>query len=456
MSSHHRVISPLYLSKLYKILNVYTIMQNNCSFIPGPRFAAKPYSYDSMQKYSGQHTLTFFPIFPKVKEEFAGSSEHSTPLTPGGSFYAPPSDDDSSSEEISFDSKQRGGPDPGTRRDHLNAYLCSRDISPVRSQLQLSWQDASDRTKRYYVRKAGQGLSALVQDIAPAAAGSLYKAVCSSKVVEHTLGLAKEDNVTNIVDETMMNALAECYRAADDSWETRRQILSILADKLTLNQLRRWIPDLSQHCFTEAKRHCLVFGRGLPVHTIPSPRMKVSLAQIDHFVAFITSPHIVQDLPFGERRITLSTKETVKVPNVVRMLIPERIVKQYTTYCQESQFKPLSRSTLLHILNVCAASVCTSLQGIDYVSSAGAEAFDELCDVVETLGHAGQEMTWAKLQENNLRASKRYLKSDYKVRGFFVRLFYHVSYPARRVLFLMSRFRQGRAPRDEILPSKLY
>ena len=90
-------------------------MQNNCSFIPGPRFAAKPYSYDSMQKYSGQHTLTFFPIFPKVKEEFAGSSEHSTPLTPGGSFYAPPSDDDSSSEEISFDSKQRGGPDPGTR-----------------------------------------------------------------------------------------------------------------------------------------------------------------------------------------------------------------------------------------------------------------------------------------------------------------------------------------------------
>lgn len=105
-----------------------------------------------------------------------------------------------------------------------------------------------------------------------------------------------------------------------------------MADKLTLNQLRRWIPDLSQHCFTEAKRHCLVFGRGLPVHTTPSSRMKVSLAQIDHFAAFITSPHIVQDLPFGERRITLCTKETIKVPNVIRMLIPERIVKQYTTY----------------------------------------------------------------------------------------------------------------------------
>ena len=91
-----------------------------------------------------------------MKEESAGSSEHSTPKTPGGSFYTPPSDEESSSEEISFEKKQRREPHPGTRRDHLNAYLCSRDISPVLSQLQMSWQDATDRTKRYYARKAGR------------------------------------------------------------------------------------------------------------------------------------------------------------------------------------------------------------------------------------------------------------------------------------------------------------
>ena len=42
-------------------------------------------------------------------------------------------------------------------------------------------------------------------------------------------------------------------------------------------------------------------------------------------------------------------------------------------------------------------------------------AFDDLCDVVETLGDVGQGMGWAKQQEDNLRASKRYLKSDFKV-----------------------------------------
>lgn len=72
------------------------------------------------------------------------------------------------------------------------------------------------------------------------------------------------------------------------------------------------------------------------------------------------------------------------------MRIPERLVKKYTNYCQESQFEPLSRSTHLRILNVFATSVLTSLDGIELVSSTVAEAFDDLCDVVETLGNAGQ------------------------------------------------------------------
>ena len=88
-------------------------------------------------------------------------SEHSTPATPGGSFYLPPSDDSSSSEEISFDST------PATTKhepkskttDPFNDYLRTRGISPIRSRLQRPWEEASTRTRRYYVRKAGQGLS---------------------------------------------------------------------------------------------------------------------------------------------------------------------------------------------------------------------------------------------------------------------------------------------------------
>ena len=63
--------------------------------------------------------------------------------------------------------------------------------------------------------------------------------------------------------------------------------------------------------------------KGAPLLTVQTPRMRVFTAQIDHFIVFITSPHFIQDLPFGERTIILSTKETIKVPNVIWMIIPE-------------------------------------------------------------------------------------------------------------------------------------
>ena len=70
---------------------------------------------------------------------------------------------------------------------------------------------------------------------------------------------------------------------------------------------------------------------------------------------------------------------------------------------------------LLRILAVCPASVRKSLQGLDYVSSAGAQAFEHLADIVERLGDAGQGMAWSKDLQSSLQAGKRNIKSDYRV-----------------------------------------
>lgn len=295
----------------------------------------------------------------------------------------------------------------------MNVYLESRDVSPIRSQLQTSWDEASRRTKRYYTRKAGQGVAAVVKDVAPYETGALFRELCSSDVLRCQLS-SDEDSDEETVDNTLMEALSECCQAAS-SWETRRQILSIMADKVQYSTLLKFIPGLTKYRFTEAKRHCLMYGRGKPVSSVRVARTDVTTLQIEHFITFITSSHVVQDLPFGERSITLSNKETIKIPNVVRMMIPERVVKQYLAFCDESSFKPLSLSTLLRILSVCRASTRKSLQGLDYVSSVGTQAFEDLADVIEKLGDAGQGMAWAKDIQSRLRAGKRYLKSDYKV-----------------------------------------
>ena len=66
--------------------------------------------------------------------------------------------------------------------------------------------------------------------------------------------------------------------------------------------------------------------------------MYISPEKLDHFLSFITSTHIVQDLPFGEKTVKLSSNAEIKVPNVVRSLIPEQIVLQYLGYCSDVGF----------------------------------------------------------------------------------------------------------------------
>ena len=184
-------------------------------------------------------------------------------------------------------------------------------MSPIRSQLQTSWVVASDRTKRYYTRKAGQAVAAMVQDISPRESGPLLHEVISSDALRHQLSSSEVSTDDKCVHETLMLALAECFDAAS-SWETRRQILSIMAAKVHYKKIIRYIPGLSKYRYTEAKRHCLTYGRGVPVSNVRAPRRDVETPQIEHFISYICSPHVIQDLPFGEQPSLCQPKKQSK------------------------------------------------------------------------------------------------------------------------------------------------
>ncbi|KAK3725842.1 hypothetical protein QZH41_014067 [Actinostola sp. cb2023] len=155
-------------------------------------------------------------------------------------------------------------------------------------------------------------------------------------------------------------------------------------------------------------------GVVLPCQQRKNPRMRVNHLQLDHFLSFITSPHIVQDLPFGQRYLSLSNGSTLETPNVIRMLIPQRIVAQYRQYCEEMNFTPFSESTMLRILSSCSASVRKSLQGLDYIAADGAKAFDDLIAIAQRLGD-DKERAWVNHWQHALKEGKQYIKADYKV-----------------------------------------
>ncbi|CAB4022715.1 Hypothetical predicted protein, partial [Paramuricea clavata] len=90
--------------------------------------------------------------------------------------------------------------------------------------------------------------------------------------------------------------------------------------------------------------------------------------------------------------------------------------RDYEGYCKEVRFQPMSRSTLRRVLKVCSASAHTSLQGLDYISAMGGQAFDDLENVVDMLGDRyGKGLAWAKQTNQKLKDAKRYLKGDYKI-----------------------------------------
>ena len=245
---------------------------------------------------------------------------------------------------------------------YLNDYLQACGKGTVTSMTK-PWEESSDRSRRRHLNEARETVLSVLQTLAPHSVGQLWNTLKSSD-------LEDQDSEPSTADRKLVDALAECYLNAT-KWSTRRQILSIMSDKLQFKEIKKLLPEVTRYRFAVARQHRILHGRGAPVPTKVQTRMKIDPSQLDHFLNFITSPHVTQDLPFGEKTTKLTTGEVLQVPNVIRMMIPSTLIKQYQRFCQETFFKPLSESTLRRILDVCPASTRKSLQGLDYFTADG-------------------------------------------------------------------------------------
>ncbi|CAC5404688.1 unnamed protein product [Mytilus coruscus] len=165
-----------------------------------------------------------------------------------------------------------------------------------------------------------------------------------------------------------------------------------------------FIPGLTSWRFYEAKRHANIEGPGLPVNVTVEKREKINANSLDHFIDFITSSHIMKDLPYGQRTLKLDSGEIINIPNVIRSLSSSSLISQYLQLCEEDNISPLGKSTLYKILSECAASVRKSVEGLDNYVMEGSRAFQTLEEIF--------------MDENNLKTklleAKRYLKADFK------------------------------------------
>ena len=250
--------------------------------------------------------------------------------------------------------------------EHFNEFLQACDQKPV-SEMTIPWEQTSNRSRRRHLQQARESVLAVLHTLAPHSVGQLWKALVSSGLRDEQSADAPE---LSDLDRELMEALSECYLNAKE-WSTRRQILSIMADKLQFKELKHFLPEVTLYRFKIARQHQILHGRGVPVPVQQQFRMQVDPQRLDHFINFITSSNVIQDIPFGEKIMKLRTGETLYAPNVIRNMIPSTIIKQYIAYCKETSFPHLSERSLRRILEVCPASVRQSLQGLDYFTANG-------------------------------------------------------------------------------------
>ena len=79
-------------------------------------------------------------------------------------------------------------------------------------------------------------------------------------------------------------------------------------------------------------------------------RCRLDPVKVDHVLDFISSPSFLQDVAYGMKTLRLSDGETIEIPTVVRTVVASRLTNLYQSYCSESGFEPMGRSTLLNIL----------------------------------------------------------------------------------------------------------
>ncbi|KAL9966751.1 hypothetical protein ACROYT_G024870 [Oculina patagonica] len=319
-------------------------------------------------------------------------------------------DNEGDDEDVSFwiDEEQR----QHERRAVLNeavGNISDGRVSPIASTLNSNWESISSTQKAYYLRKVRQVLSAVLTTIAPDQEEKVFDALKYSSDRDEN---GKYDDRKE-VSKVELSILLGVYNEAE-SRQTRLQILSMFAKHFSKKELREMIPGLSNWQIDQARSHATEKGPGQPVVPVPIKRTRLDPAKTSHFVNFIARPNFLQDVAYGTKVLKLDSGEKITIPNVIRTMVPSRIIKQYIAYCQETVFEPASERTLYRIIEVCAASTQKSLQGLDYFLTEGAQAFEILHSVVTTLEEGGASPIWGKEAKGILKEAKRYLKTDFK------------------------------------------
>lgn len=289
-----------------------------------------------------------------------------------------------------------------THANDVVSLLSNGQFSPLRGQLHTSISKAKPSTLRYYKRKAEESTDALLNLFAPGQSKEL-KLLISPEPEKPKPDPELKDKILKLYGETSDNNL-------------KIQLLSVVAKTMTKDELLQSIPGLTVYKIDQARLLGDAHSRETVKEKIKMTRQRMDEEKMQHALSFFFDPSFMQIVSYGTREMKLDSGEKITIPDVVRTLCHSHLVDMYIAYCKETDFQPLGRTSLFHILRACAASKRKNLRGLDNITAEGVEGYTELHRLIDKLKDLGlMSLDVHSEISTKLTASRIYMKTDYKL-----------------------------------------
>lgn len=145
-------------------------------------------------------------------------------------------------------------------------------------QSKKTFSQLKAQSQKKHISKVSKSIVALLEVIALGDAGALWEAVNKARLVDDALSVENADQSETIY----LRALTETYEYGI-GWETRRQVLSIKADLVPFSKLQEYLPGITRYRVVSARHQVKKYGRGIPLPTARSTKMRMDYSQFDHF-----------------------------------------------------------------------------------------------------------------------------------------------------------------------------
>lgn len=239
------------------------------------------------------------------------------------------------------------------------------EIDRVRFQLTTNVTDVSDTTLNYFRCIHRKLLEKLTDVFCNLVAPGLEQQM--KEVIEDT-NVEKNDSKSTLLH------LKESFKSCSTR-QARTSILTLVPKQYSKVEISGLF-GCTIYEITKARSISKRYGK---CEVEPKERKvysRLSLDKCKHFINFLFTTELLQEVAYGTNNLKLDSGEKLTISNTILNGIHEHAVKEYKIHCEELNYEPLCRTTLLNMLKKMKPRTRKKLAGVDSFVVEGVEAFE--------------------------------------------------------------------------------